>query len=95
MLAWAKARFFPARANPDALFQPPSEVVARRDTIDDELAADRERLPPGKRLLLMGATAAVSAGGIGGNNLIEVRQVWGQQDVYSQARPGTKSVSGE
>jgi hypothetical protein len=91
MLAWARSRLLSARANPEALFQPSAEVQSRRDTIDDLIAGDRERLSLGKRLLFVGATACVSASSLAGNNVVEVRQVWGQQDVYSGNRQAPKS----
>lgn len=77
------------------LFVPPTEVQTRHDTIDDLLAADRAHLTPGKRALLIGATLATSAGSLGGNNLLQVTQVWGQQDVYSGTRQTAKTDAAE
>lgn len=90
MLGWAKGWFSRPTHRPDALFQPPGEVLSRRDTIDDLIAGDKERLTPAKRAVLLCANVGLAAGALGGNNIIEVRQVWGQQDVYAGVRQTSK-----
>lgn len=93
MLGWAKGLLQRPVSRTDALFQPPEEVQARRDTIDDLLEGDRERVGPGKRVILAAATAALGAGALGGNNLVQIQKVWGAEDVYAGSQRSTRSTA--